>query len=195
VDVSNTNGNGCEWTIHVENGGSFTVEVSNEIPLPYSYTSQNQNVKIPSYPPYPPPQTIVVYTNESHAIAATVTVSHAPAAGSTFVDSGVTFGSGPAAGANLIFVPSGFPGQGQYSVNKATGVYSFNALDVISGWPVLLSYSITTPSAGVLLPAATYIIGSTPNQLVMAKSDLNVKWVRIRQATPGTTVAFLHVGK
>jgi len=93
------------WTIHIVNPGTFTVEVSNEIPVPYTYTAQNPNSPRPSYPPYGPP-------------------------------------------AN-------------------------------PGW---------------VLPSA-YILTSAGHALVISKADLDVKWVRVHQAVPGTTLAFLHVGK
>jgi hypothetical protein len=92
------------WSIHVVNANGFTVEVSNQIPTPYSYTSQNPNSPLPSYPPFGPPT-----------------------------------------------------------------------------------------DAGVVVQSA-YILTSGTQALVMSKSDLNVKWVRVHQATPGTTLAFLHVG-
>jgi hypothetical protein len=181
------------WTIHIVGPGSFTVEVSNEIPTPYSYTSQNPNISIPSYPPYGPPATVTNYNLESHAIAATVTVTHAPPAGSSFANRGVQFDAGPQAGASLMFSPGGPASPGTYSVSTS-GVYSFNATDVANGFAILLSYTVTTPNAGLVL-GSPYILTSTGHALIIAKSDLNVKWVRVRQGTPGSTLAFLHVGK
>jgi hypothetical protein len=195
VDVG---GHPSSWSIFIQNySGTVTVEVSNQIPTPYSYTSQNPSSSIPSYPPYGPPQTITAYSRESHPIAATVTVTHAPAAGSTFKDFGVIFGAGPLAGTQVIFAPSGYPAVGQYGVTAA-GVYSFNADDVANGYAVLLSYQITTPSSGVVLPAGStsgpYIwTDGSGNALVVSKSDLNVKWVRVLDSAK-LAVAFLHVG-
>jgi hypothetical protein len=191
IDVG---GHGSEWTIHVQNGGSFTVEVSNEIPVPTSPNPNMPSVQRSNYPPYGPPETVTANLNENHAIAATVVASDAPAPGETFYDRGVTFGAGPQTGFNLIYSPGGPGKPGTYNVDPTTGTYSFNATDVANGYSVNLNYNITAPDAGVVVPAA-YIIGSAPNQLVIAKSDLNVKWVRVRQGTPGITVAFLHVGK
>lgn len=192
VDVGGARGS--EWTVHVQNGGAFSVEVSNEIPVPTTPNPNMPGTLRAAYPPYGPPQSITTYTNENHAIATTVTVTHAPPAGSTFEDMGVTFAAGPQTGYNLVYSPGGPGKPGTYNVNPSSGVYSFNATDVANGYAVNLNYSISTPDAGVVLPAA-YLIGSAPNQLVIAKSDLNVKWVRVRQAVPGTTLAFLHIVK
>ncbi len=197
VDVG---GHNSSWTIFIESySGSVSVEVSNEIPTPYTYTAQNPSVPRPSYPPYGPPVTSTTYTAESHAIGATVTVTHTPAAGSTIVDGGVQYGSGPQTGNQFVNAPSGPPAQGAYSVNPATGVYSFNAVDVAAGYTVLLSYTITTPKAGLVLPAGSltgpyvWTDASGLVALVIAKSDLNVKWVRVRDSS-STALAFLHTG-
>jgi hypothetical protein len=196
VDVG---GSGSEWSIHIENAGSYTVEVYNEIPVPTSPNPNMPSVQRPNYPPYGPPRSVTNYVNENHAIGATVTVTHAPAAGSTMVDNGVTFATGPQAGFALIYSPGGPAAPGRYSVNLTTGVYSFNATDVTNGYAVNVNYTITTPSSGFVLPAASatgpWIYSSGTHALVVAKSDLNVKWVRVRQAAPSTTLAFLHTSR
>lgn len=209
---------GSQWSIHIENWVStVSVEVSNEIPsFPGTSTpGQTPNPNAPNlqraaYPPYNSPATVTNYSNENHAIAATVTVTHAPAAGSAFVDRGVTFATGPQAGTNLTFLPSGPGASGTYGVNVGTGAYAFNATDVANGYAVNLTYTITTPNAGVVLPTTSgYYVPNPPSGntgghvLVVAKSDLDVKWVRVRNSgvggSPpvpgGTVVAFLHIDK
>jgi len=204
IDVGGAQGS--EWTIHIENYlSTVSVEVSNEISVP---TTPNPNAPAQTraaYPPYGPPQTISTYTNESHTIAATVTVTHAPTAGSSFLDNGVTFATGPQAGTNLQFLPSGPGAQGTYGVNKASGVYSFNTTDVSNGYVVNLNYMVTTSNAGVVIPTNTgYFIPASPSSghvLVIAKSDLNVKWVRVRDSAgagsppQSAVVAYLHIDK
>jgi len=197
VDVG---GHNSSWTIFITSySGTVSVEVSNEIPTPYTYTAQNPSEPRPSYPPYGPPATITSYTAESHAIATTVTVTHPPAAGSSFVDGGVQYGSGPRLGEQFTFSPSGPPAQGAYSVNPATDAYSFNAADVAAGYTVLLSYTVTTPKAGLVLPAGSltgpyvWTDSSGTVAMVTAKSDLNVKWVRVRDSSVAA-LAFLHTG-
>ena len=203
-------GHGSEWSIFITPyATTVSVEVSNEIPVPTTLNPNNLSQTRAAYPPYGPPQTINNYANENHAIAATVTVTHAPNASPSppapvilFDDRGVTFASGPQAGVALIFNPGGAAAPGQYTVNPVTGVYSFNAVDVANGFAVLLTYTTTAASAGFPLPAGSatgpYLwTNSTTNALVIAKSDLNVKWVRIRNSAgaTGNIFAYLHVGK
>lgn len=199
IDVSGADGS-SDWTVHIKNFTSgTTVEVSNEIPTPYSYNLVS-NVKIPSYPPYPSPRTITQVVRESHTIANTVTVTTSIPAGSSFLDQGVVFLSGPQAGVGLQFSPTIAGAAGQYTVNAATGVYSFYKTDVSNGFNIGLSYEVTAPSAGVVLPASTgYFVPVSPTSgdvLVVAKNDLNVKWVRVRvSGGAGTVLAFLHTNK
>ena len=191
-------GHGSEWTIFIAPWPTTaSVQVSNEIDVPTTPNPNNPSQTRAAYPPYPPPGTVTTYTNESHAIAATVTVTHAPSAGSPpLADGGVTFGAGPQAGFNLIYSPGGPARPGTYSVNKTTGVYSFNATDVANGYAVLLTYTITVVKAGFPLPAAYILANGTTNALIIAKSDLNVKWVRvIDTGSPATAFAYLHTGK
>lgn len=195
------------WTIHIENWVStVSVEVSNEIPVPTTPNPNNPSQTRAAYPPYPHPETVSNHDNENHAIASTVTVAHPPAAGSAFADRGVVFAAGPQAGVNLQFMPgiTNAPGApGQYSVNPTTGEYLFNATDVTNGFAVNISYTITTPNAGVVLPNAYYIPNppAPGHVLVIAKSDLNVKWVRVRDSAgagsppQSLVLAFLHTGK
>jgi hypothetical protein len=208
VDVGGARGS--QWSIHIESySATVLIEISNEIPaMPGSGlpggVAPNPNAPAllrPVYPPYGPPVTVTNYNAENHAIAATVTVTHAPAAGATFVDRGVTFAAGPQAGFQLIFLPNGPGAPGTYGVNEATGVYSFNATDVSNGYGVNLSYTITTVNSGFQFPAATstgpYFFSSTgspTHALFVAKSDLNVKWVRVLDSAKAA-VAYLHVDK
>jgi hypothetical protein len=216
ASIANTAGDGpwidvggaraSQWTIHIKNWiSTVSVEVSNEIPVPTTANPNNPSQQRAAYPPYSAPQTITPYTGESHAIAATVTVTNPPAAGSSFADNGVTFGAGPRAGANLIFSPGGPALPGTYNVNASTGVYSFNATDVTKGYAVLLNYTITTPNAGVVLSTTSgYYLPNPPSGsqvLVVAKSDLNVKWVRVRDSAgagsppQSAVLAYLHIDK
>jgi hypothetical protein len=79
---------------------------------------------------------VSVSPNESHAIAATVTVVP-PSSGTFSEDMGVTWN-----GKEMTKVAAS-PATGQYSVNISTGAYSFNATDVTTGGNVLISYSYT----------------------------------------------------
>lgn len=216
ASIANVNGDGPwvdvgqigpNWTIQIINAGNFTVEVSNQINQPYSYTGQNPLIFIPQYPPNKPPLNITTFVNESHVVPSNgqVTVSNPPSSVQSLVDGGAFFASGNGAGLRLISVPT--PGsEGQYAVNPNTGVYTFNTYafngegtDI--GATVLLNYSIVSAAVGIVVPASTYIITSGSQSLVMSKSDLDVKWVRVRQASGGplagsppvvSTVAFLH---
>lgn len=204
VDVGGARGSA--WSVHIENYlTTVSVEVSNEIPSPTVPNPNAPNRQMGAYPPYGPPASTMINSNENHAIAATVTAADAPVAGETFVDRGVTFAAGPRAGDNLIYSPGGPGLSGTYNVDSATGVYSFNATDVTNGFSINLNYNVTTPNAGVIIPAnSTYFIPSSPSSghvLVVAKSDLNVKWVRVRDSAgagspPQSLVtAFLHIDK
>jgi len=208
VDVGGARGS--QWTIHIENySATVLIEVSNEIPpMPGSSlpggVAPNPNAPAllrPVYPPYSQPQTVTNYNNENHAIAATVTATHAPTAGQTFDDRGVTFAAGPQTGYALQFLPSGPGAPGTYGVNPATGVYSFNATDVSNGFGVNLSYTITSINSGFQFPVAAstgpYYFSSAASPthaLFVAKSDLNVKWVRVIDSAKAA-LAFLHIDK
>ena len=97
------------------------------------------------------------YPGESHTIPATpyeVTVTNE--ALTPLVDYGVTFA---ATGKGLEAVASG-PTTGQYSVDLATGVYTFAAADTLLG--VFINYSWTPASGGSTLTAATHPMGWGP---------------------------------
>lgn len=97
------------------------------------------------------------YPGESHTIPATpyeVTVTNA--ADTPLVDYGVTYS---ATGIGLKAVASG-PTTGEYSVDLATGVYTFAAADTLLG--VFINYSWTPSSGGSTLTAATHPMGWGP---------------------------------
>jgi hypothetical protein len=54
------------------------------------------------------------------------------------------------------------PAAGQYSVNAATGVYTFSSADNVSGVQVLISYSWTDSTAGNTLVAGNHAMGYGP---------------------------------
>lgn len=216
ASIANANGDGpwtdvsqrgTEWAIHIlqTDGsalGSFSIEVSNQQNQPYTYTGRltpedmgagpyAANATLPQYPPSAPPMSITTYT-EQQTISGTgtFTISHPPTGVQVFTDGGVIGFTGvPNPPGTIYYAPF------QYTVDDA-GDYTFDVSN--AGQTVTVTYSISTPALGVIIgtkasPGNYIIVDSTNNQaLVIAKSDLNVKWVRVRQATPGNTVAFLH---
>jgi hypothetical protein len=107
----------------------------NQVPAAGSTISQFAEVhSVPGASPY----TITV-TNGAHFVA----------------DQGVTYAS---TGLPLIAV-SASPAAGQYSVNAATGVYTFASGD--SGAGVLISYAYTASTTGETLAIANPLIGPT----------------------------------
>jgi hypothetical protein len=95
-----------------------------------------------------------VSADESHAIASSVTITP-PNSGTYSLDLGVRNGT---TGAPLIRSSSG-PASGYYTV--ASNVYSFNATDVSSGFPVLISYAYTL-TTGTTLTVTNHIQGYGP---------------------------------
>ena len=107
----------------------------NQVPAAGSTISQFAEVhSVPASSPY----TITV-TNGAHFVA----------------DQGVTYAS---TGLPLIAV-SASPATGQYSVNAATGVYTFASSDTGAG--VLISYTYTASTTGEALAIANPLIGPT----------------------------------
>jgi hypothetical protein len=107
----------------------------NQVPAAGSTISQFAEVhNVPASSPY-----TVTVTNATHFVA----------------DQGVTYASN---GLPLIAV-SASPATGQYSVNAATGVYTFAAGDTGAG--VLISYTYTASTAGEALAIANPLIGPT----------------------------------
>lgn len=97
---------------------------------------------------------LIVVNNESFVLAAgTYTVTHATG----FTDDlGVTYAN---TGLPLIRVASA-PAVGQYAVNTATGVYTFNTTD--NGSTLLVSYDYTQSVSQQTLTYANQLMGSAP---------------------------------
>lgn len=101
---------------------------------------------------------VLIADQESHAIGATVTATQASVYVSPGGDLGVTNGT---TGATMVKVPSS-PAVGQYSVVEATGVYTFNAADVTSAFPVLLSYLYNASTRGSTISIKNQLMGYAP---------------------------------
>lgn len=116
-----------------------------------------------------------VAVDEAHTIPTTpfqVTVTNA----AHFVndsrgDQGVIYASGPNAGLPLTKVASS-PVTGQYSVNTATGVYTFAAAD--TGLAVIISY-IWTPASpsGTQLNITNQLMGFAPTWQALLEQQYN----------------------
>lgn len=64
------------------------------------------------------------------------------------------------------------PATGQYSVNTATGVYTFASADNVSGVKVTISYTYTSASGGFSLAVNQALQGLAPNfQVVLSDPD------------------------
>lgn len=108
--------------------------------------------------------------NEAGAIPATpfqITVANAA---DFFMDLGVNFVTD---GAPLKQVPSG-PTTGQYSVNSATGVYTFAAADTTKAVLINYIYDATTVGSGSLT-IGNNLMGSTPKFQLVASQIYNGK--------------------
>lgn len=96
--------------------------------------------------------------NETAAIPTTpfqITVLN----GATFAtDLGVVYASGANAGKQLTRVAGPTPTTGQYTVNTATGVYTFAAADTTIS--VAISYAYTVPATGVTNSYTNQLLGS-----------------------------------
>lgn len=102
--------------------------------------------------------------NEQHAIAATVTVTNA----ANFLNPGGDYGViNATTGAQMIKVASA-PGVGQYSVVESTGIYSFNATDVTSAFPVKISYLWFNSTRGTTIALAGQLMGFAPEITILA---------------------------
>jgi len=102
----------------------------------------------------------MIADNESQVIPGTpyqVTVTNV--AGVPITDYGVIFGSGAKVGQQLTRVASS-PATGQYSVNTATGVYTFAAADTTL--TVLISYTYASGSRGSTITLANQLQGYAP---------------------------------
>lgn len=103
--------------------------------------------------------------NEAHTIPGTPFTVTAANGANFFMDLGVY---NAATGLPLVQVASG-PTPGQYSVNPATGVYTFAAAD--TGDAILLNYLWEDASTGKSLDIANVLMGTTPKfQLVLTQT-------------------------
>jgi hypothetical protein len=115
----------------------------------------------------------LIADSELHAIAATVTATNA----TNFVSPGGDFGvQNGTTGATMIKVASS-PAVGQYSVVESTGVYSFNAADVTSGFPVLLSYLYTASTRGWTTLLTQQLMGYAPVVEMFFYGDFRGKYL------------------
>jgi hypothetical protein len=85
-------------------------------------------------------------------------------------DQGVRYTSGAKAGQPLTKVTSG-PVAGQYSVNTATGVYTFASADTGAG--VIISYMFTVAASGTQLNITNQMMGFAPTIQVLLESVYN----------------------
>lgn len=116
---------------------------------------------------------VLVADQESHAIAATVTATQSVNYVSPGGDMGVQNGT---TGATMIKVPSS-PAVGQYSVVESTGVYTFNAADVTSAFPVLLSYLYTASTRGTTITLAQQNMGYAPEVQMFLYNNFRNKYL------------------
>lgn len=94
---------------------------------------------------------------EADTVAATTPFIVTVANSATFAaDAGVLYA---ATGLPLTLVASS-PAAGQYSVNTATGVYTFNSSD--AGKAVLVNYTYTIAAVGQKFTVANQLLGTTP---------------------------------
>jgi len=85
-------------------------------------------------------------------------------------DQGVRYTTGAKAGQPLTRVASG-PAAGQYSVNSATGVYTFAAADTGAG--VVISYMFTVATGGSQMNITNQMMGFAPTIQVLLESVYN----------------------
>lgn len=116
---------------------------------------------------------VLIADQESHAIAATVTATNAAQYVSPGGDLGVSNGT---TGQTLVKVPSS-PATGQYSVVESTGVYSFNATDVTSGFPVLLSYLYNASTRGSTISIKNQLMGYAPTIQMNLYNNFRSEWL------------------
>ena len=112
--------------------------------------------------------------NEAAAIPTTpfqVTVANAAA---YVADQGVAYA---ATGIPLVRVGSA-PALGQYSVNVATGVYTFAAAD--TGLQVLLSYAYTVSASGQKFTIANQLLGAAPQFQVVLNEVYQGKQMNVQ---------------
>jgi hypothetical protein len=106
--------------------------------------------------------------DEAHLVPATpFQVVIAPPNSGVFVadsrgDQGVIYASGPNAGNPLTKIPSGTPAVGQYTVNTATGTYTFSAAANTAGATVVISYMYALPATGTQLNITNQLMGFAP---------------------------------
>jgi hypothetical protein len=102
--------------------------------------------------------------SEPHAIAATVTVTNA----ATFVNPGGDYGVVNATTGQPLIKVASAPAVGQYSVVESTGIYSFNATDVTSAFPVKISYLWLNATRGTTIALAGQLMGFAPELTILA---------------------------
>lgn len=116
---------------------------------------------------------VLIADQENHAIGATVTSTNSAQYLNPGGDFGVTNGT---TGATMVKVASA-PAVGQYSVVEATGIYTFNAADVTSAFPVLLSYLYTATTRGVTTTINQQLMGYAPEVQMYMYNNFRTKWL------------------
>jgi hypothetical protein len=113
----------------------------------------------------------LVADGEAHAIAAgPITVTNTPFVANLGVVNAAT-------GAQLIQDPSGTPLTGHYTVNAATGAYTFAAADI--GVNVLITYSYGSPTTGQSIAIGNQLMGATPTFQIVANGLYKGKQVTL----------------
>lgn len=105
-----------------------------------------------------------------YQITVTNAAQYVASLGGSDGDFGVQFA---ATGQQLIRVVSA-PTTGQYSVNVATGVYTFAAADTTKA--VLISYAYTVAGSGVTIPLTNQLMGFAPEILAFLYNNFRAKW-------------------
>jgi hypothetical protein len=85
-------------------------------------------------------------------------------------DQGVRYTTGAKAGQPLTKVASG-PVAGQYSVNAATGIYTFASADTGAG--VIISYMFTVAASGTQLNITNQLMGFAPTVQILLEAVYN----------------------
>lgn len=109
-----------------------------------------------------------------------ITVQHAQAGSPLVVvfvtDYGVIYKTGPNAGQQLTKVASS-PATGQYSMNPATGVYTFATADV--GLVVKISYTYTDSTHGSTITLVNQLMGYAPEFRAFLQGSFRSKFLGI----------------
>lgn len=110
--------------------------------------------------------------NEAGTVPASSTYTITVANGATFyLDLGVVL---TATGVPLKYTSSGSPAAGEYTVNVATGVYTFNSAQASAAVIINYLYTTTTSGSGTLA-ITNQLMGTTPKFQIVASQVYNNK--------------------